>query len=294
MELSDFLFEKVILIEEELDALLPSEETEPVSLHKSMRYTTFLPGKRIRPAMMLAIGEIFKADRAPLLTAAAAIEMIHASSLILDDLPCMDDATLRRGQKTNHTIFGEDIAILAGFGLLNQAFEAAANIGRDNNIPQKKVLDTVRQLTFAIGSMGLIGGQTFDLEGEGKELSFDNLEFVHSRKTGALFTAAGQIACIISGAGEKDRTAIGLYTKNLGLAFQVVDDILDVIADEKVLGKDTEKDLNKTTFVSFTSLEEAKKAASDLIEFSIKAVKKYGKKADILIELANFVIDREM
>ncbi len=293
MELQDYLFEKVILIENELDRILPEEEEEPQSLHKSMRYTTFLGGKRLRPAMMIAIGEMFGARLEPIYTAGAAIEMIHSSSLILDDLPCMDDATMRRGQKTNHLLFGEDIAILAGFGLLNLAFDCVAKLQETSNVSRQQVLEAVQHLTTSVGTLGLIGGQTLDLEGEGRKLSFDQMEFIHSRKTGALFTAAGQIACALAGVGERDRTAIDLYTRNLGLAFQVVDDILDVIADEKVLGKDTAKDENKTTFVSFSSVEEARKVADELVEFSIKALKRYGKKADILIKLANFVKDRE-
>jgi geranylgeranyl diphosphate synthase type II len=294
MKLDEYMFQKVIIIEDELERLLPDEEIPPSTLHESMRYTTFLGGKRIRPVMMLAIGEIFKAEPAPIITGAAAIEMLHSSSLILDDLPCMDDATLRRGQKTNHLIFGEDIAILAGFGLMNLAFKAVNDLHKEQNIPLKRILEVSQQLNYAIGTEGLIGGQTMDLEGEGKTLTFKDLEFIHSRKTGALFNAAGQIACILSGASDKDRTAIELYTKNLGLAFQVVDDVLDVTADEKVLGKDADKDADKTTFVSFSSIDEAKKVAEELVEFSIEAVQRYGKKADILIQLANFVKDREM
>ena len=293
VELSEYLDSKAGLVADFLDELLPSADEEPRSVHSSMRYTVLLPGKRLRPVIMLAVSEMFKADTDAVLAAGCAIEMLHCSSLILDDLPCMDDAALRRGKKANHIVYGEDTAILAAFNLLNLAFQTVASMGEKNNLSLKKIVEIQKQLNLAVGSSGLIGGQALDLEGEGKRLTFEQLEFIHSRKTGALFTSAGNIACILSGAGEKEKTAIELYTKNVGLAFQVVDDILDATSTSEALGKDIDKDSNKTTFVSFSTVDEARQISEELINFSIKALNIFGKRADRLIQIAQFVKERK-
>jgi geranylgeranyl diphosphate synthase type II len=293
MELAEYLNSKIKLIDKALNDLLPPEDDEPSTVHRSMRYTALLPGKRLRPVIMLAIGEMLKADNRAILSAGCAIEMIHSSSLILDDLPCMDDASLRRGKKTNHLEFGEETAILAAFNLLNLSFHTAACMGERYDISLKKIVEIEKQLNLAVGSQGLIGGQALDLEGEGKKLTFKQLEFIHSRKTGALFTSAGNIACILSGAGGKDRTAIELYTRNLGLAFQVFDDILDTTSSPEILGKDTDKDADKTTFVSFSTLSEAEQVGRDLIDFSIHALNKFGTRAYRLIQIAEYVMERK-
>jgi geranylgeranyl diphosphate synthase type II len=293
MELAEYLDSKIRLIDKALDDLLPPEDEEPSTVHRSMRYTALLPGKRLRPVIMLAIGEMFKADIRAILGTGCAIEMIHSSSLILDDLPCMDDAAIRRGKKTNHLEFGEETAILAAFNLLNLAFQTVAGMGERFDVSLKMIVEIERQLNLAVGSQGLIGGQALDLEGEGKKLTFKQLEFIHSRKTGALFTSAGNIACILSGAGGKDNTAIELYTRNLGLAFQVFDDILDTTSTPEILGKDTDKDSDKTTFVSFSTLTEAEQVGEDLIDFSIQALDKFGKRAEKLIQIAQYVMERK-
>lgn len=293
MEITEYLDSKARLVVNFLDELLPSAEEEPRSVHSSMRYTSMLPGKRLRPVIMLAIGDMFKADTNAVLTAGCSIEMLHCSSLILDDLPCMDDAALRRGKKANHIVFGEDTAILAAFNLLNLAFQTISGMGEKNDISLKKIVEIQKQLNFAVGSTGLIGGQALDLEGEGKQLTFEQLEFIHSRKTGALFTSAGNIACILSGAGGKERTAIELYTKNVGLAFQVVDDILDATSTSEALGKDTDKDSNKTTFVSFSTVDEAQQISEELLNFSIRALNIFGRRAERLVQIAQFVKERK-
>jgi len=293
MELAEYLDSKIRMIDKALDDLLPQEDEEPSAVHRSMRYTTLLPGKRLRPVIMLAIGEMLRADIRAILCAGCAIEMIHSSSLILDDLPCMDDAALRRGKKTNHLEFGEETAILAAFNLLNLAFQTIAGMGERFDVSLKKIVEIERQLNLAVGSQGLIGGQALDLEGEGKKLTFKQLEFIHSRKTGALFTSAGNIACILSGAGGKDSTAIELYTRNLGLAFQVFDDILDATSTPEILGKDTDKDSDKTTFVSFSTLTEAKQVSENLIDFSIHVLDKFGRRSDRLIQIAEYVMERK-
>ena len=293
MELVKYLDLKGALVVNALNTLLPPENEEPRTVHSSMRYTVMLPGKRLRPVIMLAIAEMFKTDMDAVLSAGCAIEMLHCSSLILDDLPCMDDASLRRGKKANHLVFGEDTAILAAFNLLNLAFQTVTGLGEKHGVSIKKVMEIHRQMNLAVGSSGLIGGQALDLEGEGRNLDFEELEFIHSRKTGALFTSAGNIACILSGAGGKERTAIELYTKNLGLAFQVVDDILDATSTSEALGKDTEKDSNKTTFVSFSTVDEAQHVSEDLINFSIGALNIFGKRAEKLIQIAQFVKERK-
>jgi geranylgeranyl pyrophosphate synthase len=215
------------------------------------------------------------------------MELVHASSLILDDLPSMDDAPLRRGQRTNHLEFGEAIAILAAFGLLNLAFGTLAR-----TYEPAVAARLVAILSDAVGSDGLIGGQAADLLATDRHISFETLEQIHRGKTGALFSAAAAAGGIVSGASAEVIRSLSAYAKNLGLAFQIIDDLLDVEGDPKETGKATREDAKKTTFVSFSGIDGARQLALELCQTADRALEPFGRRADRLRELSQFVAGR--
>jgi geranylgeranyl diphosphate synthase type II len=279
-----FFTEYQILVDVELRRILPGD-TGAVS--RSMAYTVLAPSKRVRAVLTLLSAELC-GDGIPRATAiAAAMELVHASSLILDDLPCMDDAPLRRGRRSNHLEFGEAVAILAAFGLLNHAY---ATITRAYDGPLAARLCAV--LAEAVGIDGLIGGQAADILATDQSISFEMLERIHRGKTGALFSAAATSGAIIAG-GSADRIAsLGAYAKNLGLAFQIVDDLLDVEGDPAETGKAVREDAKKTTFVSFSGVEGARQLAAELCHTADRALAPFGRRADRLRELSGFVANR--
>jgi len=257
-------------IEDRLKELF-AEHGIPSLLAESMRYSLLAGGKRLRPSMMLACADMFGGDTADVLEYACAVEMIHTYSLIHDDLPCMDDDTMRRGRPTNHVVYGVGQAILAGDGLLTDAFLLAAS-----NPRAEVVQRAVRVLSQAAGSMGMVGGQVMDLEGETRRLSLDELLQLHAQKTGALICAAVQLGAIAAGEAEDSPAwkALTTYANRIGLAFQVVDDVLDVTADAALLGKSKGKDkaVNKTTFLTYYTVEEAQAYADRLTDEAVSAV----------------------
>ena len=240
----------------------------------------------------MAVGEACGCAREKLLSAGAAFEMIHTSALILDDLPSMDDAELRRGQPTLHRRFSEDLAILASVALLNQAYGV---LGRSHAelAPRRWRLDLfLDRVVAAVGWDGTIGGQAVDLHSEAATLDFHTLEFIHSRKTGALFVAAAAAGAMLANAPEETLRAIEAYAKNLGLAFQISDDVLDVTGTREILGKDVNQDADRLTFVKLAGLDGARQLSAELIETSLSAIAPLGKKAEHLRELAFLVRDR--
>lgn len=272
----------------EIDKVLPAAEREPAPVHQSMRYTALASSKRVRAVLAMLAAELFgRAEQA--LAVATAVELVHASSLILDDLPSMDNAPLRRGKPSNHVAFGEAIAILAAFGLLNLAYEHTAA-----SYPGELGRTIGRLLAEAIGSDGLVGGQAEDLLATEQQISFDALERIHRRKTGALFGASATGGAIAAGASGDEVAALGAYAKNLGLAFQIVDDLLDVEGDPVETGKAHRLDVKKTTFVSFSGVEGARELAAELCATADGALRRFGKKADRLRELSAFVAERRM
>lgn len=285
--ISDYLSNRKDIIDEELDRLLPGEDVYPPSVHKAARYTVFSGGKRLRAIVALTVGDIYGYENPSLLVAACGIEMIHACSLMLDDLPCMDDASMRRGKKACHLVFGESTAVLAAIDLLNRAYGLIFD--RDERVYAR----IGRMLTHAVGTNGLIGGQVIDLESEGKKVDFETLEYIHSHKTGALFTASALLGGMLAGGGERELKALEMYAKNLGLAFQITDDLLDVRGDERVMGKDTGKDDNKATFVSHAGVEGAEKLVSELIDFAVTSLDVFGKRAERLTAIAGYVEKRK-
>jgi geranylgeranyl diphosphate synthase type II len=290
-EFGEFLNQKQKLIEARLLELVPPIETEPSKLHESVHYSLFADAKRIRPIFTLAVALTFRVPEDELMDAGCAIEMVHTSSLILDDLPCMDGATMRRGKPANHIVFGEDTAILAAMFLLNRAYGILAGYRRTFFSPTLSAqLATI--LSRSIGSEGIIGGQVVDLASQGKKIDLETLEFIHSRKTGALFSAAAEMGASFGRARDIERLAVLTFAKNLGLAFQISDDILDATSDASHIGKDTGKDLDKTTFITFCGLDGARKLAEELIQTAVEALRPLKSRADLLRSFADFVLRR--
>jgi geranylgeranyl diphosphate synthase type II len=270
----------------ELRRLLPDAGDR---VHQSMAYTLLAPSKRVRPVLTMLCTELSGGRRERALPAAAAIEMIHASSLILDDLPSMDDAALRRGLATNHTVFGEAIAILAAFALLNHAFGTVAKSYDPELASRMAIL-----LAEAIGPDGLIGGQAADLLATDQTIGFEMLERIHRGKTGALFVAAAACGAVAAGAPPDTLGSLNAYAKNLGLAFQIVDDLLDVEGDPTETGKAVRSDARKTTFVSFSGVAGARQLARELCDTADQALAPFGPRADRLRELSAFVAVRSV
>jgi geranylgeranyl diphosphate synthase, type II len=256
-------------------------------VQQSMAYTLLAPSKRIRPVLTMLSAELCGGTATRALPAAAATELVHASSLILDDLPCMDDAPLRRGQPANHVQFGEAVAILAAFGLLNLAFGTLADA---YDPPLSGRLTAL--VSDAVGSDGLIGGQAADILATEREISFELLERIHRGKTGALFNACATAGALTAGASAESITALSAFAKNLGLAFQIIDDLLDVEGDPAETGKAVRKDARKTTFVSFSGVAGAHQLATELCQTADRALVPFGKRADRLRELSAFVAAR--
>ncbi len=281
-------------VETTLDSYLPKSATLPTSLHDSMRYSVFAGGKRIRPVLMAAACEAVGGQPEDVLPAAAAVEMIHSYSLIHDDLPAMDDDDLRRGKPTNHKVYGEAIAILAGDGLLTEAFILLSNPQILPHVPPSARLEIIHQLSRASGSLGMVGGQVVDMESEGTDIDLPTLEYIHTHKTGALILAAIEIGAIIGGASAAQRLALHRYAEAAGLAFQVADDILDIVADQSQLGKDvgSDEERGKATYPALLGLEGARQRARDLRDMAFTALKPFGDEARPLRDIATYIIDR--
>jgi geranylgeranyl diphosphate synthase type II len=254
---------------------------------EAMAYTLLAPSKRVRPVLTLLSAELCGGDAGKALTAACAMEMVHASSLILDDLPSMDDAATRRGRPANHVAFGEALAILAAFGLLGGAF---ATIARGYDPPLASQLTAL--VSDAVGSDGLIGGQAADLLATDQSITFETLERIHRGKTGALFSAAATAGALTAGAPRESIASLQAFAKNLGLAFQIIDDLLDVEGDPAVTGKPVREDVKKTTFVSFSGPAGARQIATELCHTADLALTPFGRRAARLRELSAFVASR--
>lgn len=269
-----------------LEAWLPADAGAPRAVNDAMRYAVLTPSKRVRAVLVLVSAEM-TGHAARAMPVACAIEAIHAASLVLDDLPSMDDAPVRRGQPATHITFGEPIAILAAFGLLNSAYA---------RIAEAYAPDLARRLTTllsdAVGLDGLIAGQAEDVLATGESLTFATLERIHRRKTGVLFSAAAAAGAFTSDATDDDVAALTAYAKNLGLAFQIVDDLLDVAGTEETTGKSTGRDARKTTFVSFSGVAGARQLAGELCRTAVAALSPFGRRAARLVELADFVANR--
>ncbi|MFA9217525.1 MAG: polyprenyl synthetase family protein [Sphingomonadaceae bacterium] len=278
--------------EQDLSGYLPGAEVVPAKLHAAMRYALLGGGKRVRPLLVYAAGALFGADAAALSRAAAAVEMIHAYSLVHDDMPCMDDDALRRGKPTVHVAYDEATALLVGDALQSQAFLVLA----DAALPPARLVAMLRLLAQASGSAGMCGGQAIDLDSVGLSLTLQQLEQMHQLKTGALLRAAVVLGAL---AGKEldaaELAALDAYARAIGLAFQVVDDVLDATADSATLGKTAGKDAadNKPTYVSILGLEPSRALAEQLRLDAHAALAPFGEKALRLRELADLIVQRK-
>ena len=246
--------------------------------------------KRVRPILALLVTETLRGDVSAVLPAACAVELVHTASLILDDLPCMDDAAVRRGRPACHVAHGEASALLAAFALQNRAYGILAE-GWDKSPDAAVRTAMARELAEAVGLQGMIAGQAMDLAQTGSSLDFPTLEFIHSRKTGALFIASARIGALGARARPAETAAVSAYAKNLGLAFQVVDDLIDATGGDEA-GKDVGKDARKTTFVSFAGVPGARQLAQELIVASQEALTPFGPRARLLRDRARYVVTR--
>lgn len=276
------------MIENALEKYTRHDECLYACLHDAMAYSLLAGGKRLRPLLLLEFCKICGGELEKALPFACAVEMIHTYSLIHDDLPCMDDDDLRRGVPANHVVFGEDIALLAGDALLSLAFEVILSDENVKNLGAQKVARAAGVLAKACGVNGMIAGQVIDLTHEGKAVDVATLEQMHKKKTGALITAAATIGCIVAGASEEKIALAREFAENLGLAFQIVDDILDVTADENSLGKPVGSDAanDKSTYVSLLGLERANSLAKELTDKAVAALEGFGADVRALRELA--------
>ncbi|MCY7348751.1 MAG: polyprenyl synthetase family protein [Pyrinomonadaceae bacterium] len=284
-----FFAECVKAVDAELDKIIPSAESEPNRLPAAMRWSVLAGGKRFRPALCLAVGEMFGASRKSLLKTAAAMEMIHTYSLIHDDLPAMDDDDWRRGRATCHKKFGEATAILAGDVLQTLAFQTLAE---DANLSAEVRVKLIAELAKSAAKM--VDGQQMDLEAEGKSIRIEELETIHRNKTGAMICGAARSGAIIAGANEAELNAVTNYAESLGLLFQITDDLLDVTQTTEVLGKTAGKDAKaeKATYVSLYGLDEARKLAEAAHARACGELKNIEKETNLLRELAGFILER--
>ncbi len=292
MDVDRYVRERATLVETALDGFLPKSGTRPATIHKAMRYSLLGGGKRMRPILCLAAADACGGENSLALPAACAVECIHTYSLVHDDLPCMDDDDFRRGRPTSHKVFGEGIAVLAGDALLTQAFEILAQAAPT---PRYPVALLIRELAVAAGSLNLIAGQVADLEGEGRSATRAELRFIHERKTSAMIEVSLRLGAMSANATPRKLTALTDFGRSLGLAFQVVDDILDVTQTTEKLGKSAGKDLaaQKTTYPAVIGLDASRREARRLTAAAMRALDLFGRKGDPLRRLADFLLARD-
>lgn len=276
-------------VESELRRL--AEPARSPAVAAAIEDSLFAPAKRLRPILSMLVSELLRGSPEAALPAGCAVEMVHTASLILDDLPCMDGALTRRGRPCCHVAHGEATAVLAAFALQNRAFEVLA-VGWPGGPDPATRAAIAGELSQAIGQDGMIAGQSVDLRMSGLALDLATLEFIHSRKTGALFMASAALGARVARARPAELGAVVAYAKNLGLAFQIVDDLIDATGRAEEAGKDVGQDLRKTTFVSFSGVEGARALAEELIVASQAALAAFGPRADPLRELARYVVTR--
>lgn len=280
-------------VEEELDRLVP-ESSEPPEIFEIMRYSLFAGGKRLRPVLCVAGCEAVGGNPEFILPAACALECIHSYSLIHDDLPAMDDDDLRRGVPTNHKVYGEAAAILAGDGLQALAFELMANEQMGAEVSPERHVKAIRMVADAAGATGMVGGQLLDIQANGRVSDVTHLEEIHRRKTGALLRVSVCLGGLLGGGDEAQISALHVYGEKIGLAFQIVDDILDVEGDEALMGKPIGSDegLNKATYPALYGMEKSKRFARSTCEEALQALEIFPKNAPELESLAHFIILR--
>lgn len=285
IDIERYLADRKCLIDAALDHILPLSDTHPSSIHQAMRYSVLGDGKRFRPILACAVFEAMNGTSGMIMQAACALELIHAYSLIHDDLPCMDDDDLRRGKPTLHKAFNEAVAVLAGDALSALAFELLAATERP---------DIIREVARAIGPQGMVGGQVVDIQSEGKPFVCEELEYIHSHKTGALITVAARVGALLAEAGPQELSALTCYGEKMGLAFQIVDDILNIAGEKETMGKHagTDQEKQKATYPALFGVTRSQREAQRLIAEAQEALDPLGPSTAVLRALADFVIAR--
>ncbi len=298
-DLPDYLRERREAVDRALDRFLPPPDTFPPAIHEAMRYSVFAGGKRLRPILVIGAAEVAGGTEGrgmteEVLSTACAFELIHTYSLIHDDLPAMDDDDFRRGRPTSHKVFGEAVAILAGDALFTLGIRLLAEPFLRGIANPTLLPELLAELTDAAGTPGMIGGQVVDIQSEGRVVNPETLEYIHTHKTGALIRAAVRAGAHLAGAGPETLTALTRYGEPLGLAFQIVDDILDLEGDQEAMGKAVGSDQKKkkVTYPDFYGLDPSRKIAAALISEAKEALSIFGKSATPLSSLADFILSR--
>ena len=290
--LGHFLEERRLLVDRELERILPGPDVYPDSIHKAMRHSVFAGGKRLRPILCLESGRLFAGSEASQLRLGCALELIHTYSLIHDDLPALDNDDIRRGKPTCHKAFGEATAILAGDALLTLAFETLSCPGPPTEARRLRV---VHEIAHAIGTRaGMVGGQVVDLQTTGHKTDALTLDYIHAAKTGSFIRVAARAGALDAGAGEDDLSRVSTYGEKVGLAFQIADDLLDVTGSTAGLGKSVGKDhrQQKATYPAIHGIEESRRIARRLVEEACQGLETFGSRAQRLQEIAHFLIER--
>ncbi len=293
--LKNYLEGRKKIVDEALDRYLPGEDQYPPDMFKSVRYSLFAGGKRIRPILCMAAAEAVGGEIERVLPVACALEMIHTYSLIHDDLPAMDDDDYRRGMLTNHKVFGEGMAVLAGDGLLTEAFRLMSERPLQKNISPEKLLDVICEIAVAAGFFGMVGGQVVDMQSEGSAVDSDTVHYIHTHKTGAIIIASVRAGALLSEATETDLDALSSYGRDIGLAFQIADDILNVEGDRKLMGKGTGSDAErgKLTYPALVGLEASREKTRELVESALSAIGYLDDRAAPLRMIASYIVERK-
>lgn len=295
MDMRRYLEEQRQLVDRFLESVHPSAQTQPTTLHQSMRYSLFAGGKRIRPILTLATAEALGCHATALLPVAASLELVHTYSLIHDDLPSMDNDDFRRGKPTNHKVFGEAMAILAGDALLTLAFELCSGPADGSELDASRRVQLVYELAVGAGHLGMVGGQVFDIQAENQDIDLPTLRTIHRHKTGMLIRAAVRMGAIAAGASPDQLADFTAYAEQIGLAFQIADDVLDVTGTQEELGKSPNADAQrgKKTYPTFYGVDGARKLADECVERAIHHLASFGRTADPLRELARYIVARK-
>ncbi len=295
MDLKTYLYEKRVMVEEALGGIFPEPEGPAADIISAMSYSLFAGGKRLRPILCMAGAEAVGGEAQDVLPVACAIELIHTYSLIHDDLPVMDDDDMRRGKPTNHKVFGEAVALLAGDGLLTKAFHVMTGADFVKRVSPKALLAVIGLIAKAAGYEGMVGGQVVDIQSEGKEVDPDVLEFIHTRKTAALISASVVSGAILVGGEDPQVKALSSYGQNIGLAFQVSDDILDIEGNSQELGKNVGSDerQGKITYPTLIGLSRSKEIQRELVEQAIESLELFDRRAEPLRQIAKYIIVRK-
>lgn len=293
-DLATYTQERRVWVEQALNQYVPDADSVPQSLHQAIRYSLFCGGKRLRPLLTIAGAEIIGADANQVLPLACAVECIHTFSLIHDDLPSIDNDDFRRGHPTNHKVYGEAIAILSGDALLALSFEL---IGKcRSHCSADSVLRVLDMIAHATGTDGMVGGQVVDIESEGKEnLDSETVKWIHGRKTGALLTASLVGGALLAGANSEQENALTVYGENIGLAFQITDDLLDIYGDSQKIGKPVGSDLknDKATYPKIFGAENSIRLVNEAYDRAVSAIAQFGERSIALVELAKYIVSRE-